>query len=1410
MKDSTLKIIVIDDDEALLKLIQKTLTKNGLSSVCFNTGKAALKAIGKNPVLLLLDYRLPDIQAEEFLRKVAKKKRAVPFIVMTGKGDEKIAVNMMKRGASDYLVKDSAFLELLPTVITQTVRRLELERDLAIAKEGLLATEEKYRNLFELGLDSIFILDPRDYSIIDVNEVAASSLGYPQKELLKSNFTLIQPGFSAQTFEKHFKELKKGNNIVTESLHRKKDGVEVPVEGIIRIFDYGGKEVVQAFFRDITERKQAEASLKESRKMLQLVLDSIPARVFWKNLASVYLGCNYPFARDAGINSPDEIVGKVDYELAWKKEEADFFRECDRRVMSSNKPEYHIIEPQLRADGTHAWLDTNKVPLYDNDGRVVGILGTYEDITQRKLAEDSLQKSEERYRQITTAVTDYIFTVRVKNGEVLDTTHGTACEAITGYVSEEFSQNPYLWIGMVPEEDQEKVKQQASNILAGKKPPPLEHRIRRKDGQLRWVRNTLVPHFDATGALIAYDGLIRDITERKQAEEKIKDSEAKVRALLNAPAEAILLVDTRGIIFEGNEEMARVLGKTLEEIMDLCIWNLLPPNLVASRKVENEKVIRYGEIARFEDQHHSRCYENIIYPIFDVEGLVSKTAIFSRDITNLKQKEAALKESEERYKLLVEASFEGLSISVDGIIIEANRAFALMLGYGFQEVIGISPFDLMAPESVRRMMERIGSGIETSFDVEAIKKDGSIIPIEVLTRQLIFRGKRAVVMAFRNITRQNNKDAAVVEADSMPPRYSRESQQDECIIKTVPAMIHETPGEIEKYRAIAEATFEGLAFSVDGKIIEANKSLATILGYDLHEIIGLNILDLTTRESAKEIMLNIARGTDAPFEIYGLKKNGNKIPLELLGKNTIYRGTRARVTAFRDISQRKYSEGILKDRDEKLRLLFSSTAEGIFGIDQEGNFTFTNNAALKMFKYAGEDELLGQKIHSLIHHSREDGSSYPIDECRICSSVGESLHLDSEIFWSKDGNSFPAECWSYPIKKEGKILGSVVTFIDISERKQTEQAIRESEERFRAIADYTCDWESWHGTDGMVLWVNLAVEKLTGYSVSECMSMPHFPTPILHYNDRKYMDEVFPKAAESGSTGNDLPFRIRHKDGSIRWMAVSWQPIYNKEGEYMGFRSSIRDISERKKVEEELKDSTCRFRTAFQTNPDAIIITGLEDGLFVDVNEGFTVLTGYQPDEVIGKTVMEINIWQDSEERKGMVEKLKKDGFVTNLEVKIRRKDGSICSGLASIKRIVMNKKPHVLSIVKDISQWQTDQDFAKYSENRYQSLFDTSFDAILIVDADTEVVLDANKKMGELIRIDPKKLTGKHHSELYPEQDRKRFTEIFIKNSQDDRGFSDTMLVRQDDGQKVPVEICTSIMELGHKKLIQAIFRKL
>ncbi len=173
--------------------------------------------------------------------------------------------------------------------------------------------------------------------------------------------------------------------------------------------------VLTAWWYGVWIKEQIAQDLQESRRMLQTILDNMPQFLFWKNKEGIFLGCNKNFARVAGVGAAENILGKTDYDLAWKKEEADFFVSCDKKVMERNAPELHIIEPQLQADGKQAWLDTCKIPLVDDNNKVFGLLGMYEDVTERKQGEEELKRAKNYIANIIESMPSALVGVDINN-----------------------------------------------------------------------------------------------------------------------------------------------------------------------------------------------------------------------------------------------------------------------------------------------------------------------------------------------------------------------------------------------------------------------------------------------------------------------------------------------------------------------------------------------------------------------------------------------------------------------------------------------------------------------------------------------------------------------------------------------------------------------------------------------------------------------------------------------------------------------------------------------------------------------------------------------------------------------------------------------------------------------------------
>ena len=270
-----------------------------------------------------------------------------------------------------------------------------ITRDISARKhmEEQLAESRNYLDqIINAIADPIFVKD-RQHRWVLLNNAHNNFFGRDAKELLGKTDYDFFPRSEADVFwskdeavfttglpninEEHFTDAKgKVYTIVTKkSLYTNEKG-EKFIVGIIR---------------DITERNQTEEAVEESRQMLRSVLDTIPARVFWKDLAGRFVGCNHQFARDAGFDSPEALVGKDDYAMGWK-DQADLYRADDQKIIASGVPKLYYEEFQTTPAGKQLWLRTSKIPLRDLEGRIVGVLGAYEDITERKRAEERIRE----------------------------------------------------------------------------------------------------------------------------------------------------------------------------------------------------------------------------------------------------------------------------------------------------------------------------------------------------------------------------------------------------------------------------------------------------------------------------------------------------------------------------------------------------------------------------------------------------------------------------------------------------------------------------------------------------------------------------------------------------------------------------------------------------------------------------------------------------------------------------------------------------------------------------------------------------------------------------------------------------------------------------------------------------------
>jgi PAS domain S-box-containing protein len=272
-----------------------------------------------------------------------------------------------------------------------------------------------------------------------------------------------------------------------------------------------------------------------------------------------------------------------------------------------------------------------------------------------------------------------------------------------------------------------------------------------------------------------------------------------------------------------------------------------------------------------------------------------------------------------------------------------------------------------------------------------------------------------------------------------------------------------------------------------------------------------------------------------------------------------------------EIIERTRAEQAMRESVDRVRLLLDSTGEAIFGLDQDGLCTFCNAACLRLLGYAGSHDLLGKNMHRLVHHTRADGTPYPQEECRIFRAFrqGEGAHVEDEVLWRTDGTCFPAEYWSYPVRRGGQVSGTVVTFVDITERKRAGEALRQSEQRLRLALDAggmgTWDWDI--RADEVVWSDNLGA--VVGLPPGSFDGTLEGFRRLIHPDDRDFVGSAITNAIEERS-GYEVEFRIARPDGSIGWMLGKGRVFTDGDGEPMRMIGVSMDITDRKRAGDDI------------------------------------------------------------------------------------------------------------------------------------------------------------------------------------------------------------------------------------------------
>ena len=304
----------------------------------------------------------------------------------------------------------------------------------------------------------------------------------------------------------------------------------------------------------------------------------------------------------------------------------------------------------------------------------------------------------------------------------------------------------------------------------------------------------------------------------------------------------------------------------------------------------------------------------------------------------------------------------------------------------------------------------------------------------------------------------------------------------------------------------------------------------------------------------------------------------------------------------------------LKVSEERSRLILESSAEGIFGTDTDGRITFVNPAACRMLGFSPE-ELIGLQSHAAFHHHRPDGSAYPKEECPMYAAYkqGKSSRIDDEFLWRKDGVGLPVEYGATPMTKDGAVVGSVVSFTDITLRKQQEAELQTQHSALESAANAIAITDR----KGTIEWINPAFTRLTGYEREEAIGQnPRVLKSGVHELEfyRNLWRTVLAGSVWQGTLTN------KRKDGVLYQEEMTITPVRSKRGEITHFVAVKQDITERLRAEERLRETEQFFRSVLELAPDGLMVADAA-GIIRLANAQCEKLFGYTREELIGQPV---------------------------------------------------------------------------------------------------------------------------------------------------------------------------------------------
>ena len=912
---------------------------------------------------------------------------------------------------------------------------------------------------------------------------------------------------------------------------------------------YLSEHLVQAR-ESLGKTTQIQQSILQNANVWLMVLDSRGKILLWNKAAEEISGYN-----------ADEVIGKNE---VWKLlyPERDYRKEITDKIteiIRKNNYLENLRTTIVCKNGTHKIILWNTRGLPGEADKSSQFIAIGVDITDRTHAEEELKRSEERYRQFFNTSRDCVF-ITSPDGCWIDL--NDAAVEFFGYGSREELQK--VKVSDLYEDPSERDRHLR---YINERGYSIEHPVNlwKKDGTIINTLITSVAIKDEKGKIVSYQGTIRDVTERKRMEESLKKSQLQLTEAMDLADLVNWEFDVPTGIFTFNDRFYAMYGTTAEREGGYE----MPAEVYAREFVHPDEIIVVADevnraitttdpdyVSQVEHRIIRRDGEirHIIVRIAitkDADGRTIKTHGANQDITEIKKTEEALRETTGYLQNLFDYANAPIITWDPGFYITRfNHAFEHLTGRSQEEVLG-KTLDLLFPDESRKAsMALIQKTLEgerwETVEIPILNTDGSTKTVLWNSANVLDpHGKLTATIAQGfDITERKGADAALKVSE-------------------------------HKYRTLVENIPEKI-FIKDALLayVSCNDPYARDLGIAAEAIAGKTDFDFYPRDLAEKYRADDravmeSGATSTIDERYVL----NGVEFWVSTVKTPIRDNAGNISGilgiFHDITEQKRVEGAIRQSEERYRTLAEASPDQIFIVGRDDTIQYVNSTALKLLRLP-YDQVIGKPRTDLFPPEIAKSQSASL---QMVFETGESIRKEEMIPFGMK------ELWVdlslVPLKDE---VGNVTSILgiarDITERKRVNEVLRESEVRFRTMADWTSDWEYWIDLNRKFIYLSPSVERITGYRPEEFMADPYLIDRIVHPDDRMMWDAHVPLHLTTKEINqSEIEFRLIHKDGSVRWISHICRSIFLDDGTCIGKRVSNRDVTDRKRVEAALQES---------------------------------------------------------------------------------------------------------------------------------------------------------------------------------------------------------------------------------------------